>query len=290
MKHTIEYALAKFKKHGEITVAITPKGKPFNFPNVYSIDSICYFIRSVAKIDESIINREIKFFQQQIDQLYEKAIDPKTGLVREDKHFSSMRDHSVRSSSCYDNTMIAMLSDIIDGIKSLKNPFKELHIKDKIKEAFWTGKYFLNDTSGDTSVTGDSNTYPFWFRLFPDSMMKKAFVSLDEAGLTKPFPLKYVHIKGKHKMIAEEFFVKDWEQDTVWSQMGMIYIDLLSRIDNKKAKRYLKIYGDKIKKHGTFIELYDRRGEPYMTKWYVSDEGLSWASIYLDLRRRLWQG
>ena len=289
-KKTISYALGKFKDAGQIMVAITPRGKPFNFPNVYSIDSVAYFMRSVARIDKELFTRENEFFQDQIDTLFKKAIDEKTGLVKAGRHFSSMKDHAIRSSSCYDNTMIAMLSDILEGIKSLENPFKELNMKKRIKDTLWTGRYFLNDISGDRAVTGDSNIYPFWFNLFPDSMMKNAIRSMEEAGLTKPFPLKYAHGIKKHRMIAPEFFVKDWEHDTIWPQMGLAYIDLLSRVYKRKAKNALEEYTKRIYENGTFIELYDRKGKPYMTRWYVCDEGLSWASMYLDLRRRLWQG
>ena len=281
LKKTLVYALEKFKKSG-ITVAITPQGKPFNFPNYYSIDSVAYFFRSVNKINPSLFEHHHDFFQQQLNKLF-TVINPDTGLVRDDAYFSSMRDHTLRKSSCYDNTMIAMLAEELKTIQ-IDHQF-DYNFKKIVKETFWTGNYFVNDSEKTNVVTGDSNIYPFWFNLFPQSMLKKAMKAIEQAKLDRPFPLKYVHKPIKEqKMIFVEMFVKDWEQDTIWPQMGLVYIDLMRRINKPKAKEQLREYTKRIEQHKNFLELYDKRGNPYKTRWYYCDESMLWASMYLALR------
>lgn len=286
LKRTVRYALKKYKKHGEITVAITPDGKPFNFPDIYSIDSVAYFFRTVKKVDPGLFVKEKPFFEKQLRILFEKAIDPETGLVKRSERFSSMKDHALRESCCYDNVMVAMLAEELKGL-DLKNPLKRYNFKKIIKKNLWTGKYFLNALSGNKDVTGDSNIYQYWFSLFGKKMLKSSIKALQGDGLDKPFPLRYTKKPSKsHKMLWVEIFVKHWEQQQIWPQMGFVYIDVMSRVDKKKAKAHLAQYTQLIEKNKNFIELY-RGDKPYSTFWYSADEGLLWASMYLHMKKKL---
>jgi hypothetical protein len=287
LKKTVLYALDKFKRHGEITVAITPKHKPFNFPDFYSVDSVAYFFRTVKRVSPELLRQHKDFFNNQLQILFEKAIDKDTGLVKRGVYFSSMKDYALRQSSCYDNVMLAMLADELKGLP-LDNPLKDYNYRTIIKDNFWTGGYFLNDLSGNRDVTGDSNIYPFWFGLYDDKMLKSSIAAIQKQKLDEPFPLRYMnHPSKSHKMLWIELFVKHWEQHQVWPQMGFVYIDLLRKIDKEKAKFHLNQYTDKIEENRNFIELYNTDGTPYSTVWYSCDESLLWASMYLDLKKKL---
>jgi len=163
---TLSYALDCFAKHGKIETAITPSGKPFSFPNVYSPDSVAYFFHSlrVAKAT-AIVKKYKRFLENEVQSFVKNAIDPNTGLVKRHKHFSAMRDYSIRDSSCYDNVMAAFLSNELDALK-LKNPLKKFNLAKNIKKKFWTGTYFLDDLSGTKHITGDANIFPFWTKVF----------------------------------------------------------------------------------------------------------------------------
>lgn len=286
---TLQYALERYQKHGGITVAITPKHQPFNFPNFYSPDSVAYLFRSLRVAgDLELIRSYSDFLNGEIKKYYKTALDA-DGLIRKDTHFSSMKDHSLRTSSCYDNSCTAMLSAEIDKINSkskiLDNPFKDT--KSILMEKFWNGKYFLNDLSGSEAITGDANIYPFWWGIFDDKkMLRSSLKSIQEAKLDSPMPLVYSK-DSKHKMIAIEKLVPNWEKDSVWPQMGFVYIDLLRTIEEKKAKFHLNQYKELIERYCNFLELYTTDLKPYESTLYTCDESLSWASMYLDMKRKL---
>jgi hypothetical protein len=182
-----------------------------------------------------------------------------------------------------------MLCDELKKIKILDNPFKKYDYKKLIKKHFWTGSYFLNDLSGHKEVIGDANIYPFWFSVFDSKeMLKKAVKSIQKNNLDKPFPLKYNSRKSKNeKMIFVEFFVHNWEKDAIWPQMAFVYIDLLSKIDKKKARFHLEQYTRVIKINKNFLEVYDPNGKPFSTPFYTVDESMSWAVMFLALKKRL---
>src|SRR4030042_1823943 len=172
---------------------------------------------------------------------YELVVDGKTGLVRKDKYFSSIKDYALRQSSCYDNCMTAMLANELEEIKALHNPFKNYDYKKLIIKNFWTGSYFLDDLSGDKRVCGDANFIPFWTGLITDkAMMRKAVAAVRRDGLDKPLPLRYTSRKHREqKMIPLELIAGDYEGGRVGAHLGMMFIRVVSMIDNKLAMQYL---------------------------------------------------
>ena len=289
VRKTLEYSLSVYVKNG-IKTAITPDGKVFDFPNYYCIDAVAYMFYALRLLgDKKLILKYKDFLQAEIYKFDKKTIDPKTGMVKKNKYFSSMKDCSLREGSCYDNVMVALLDDELQKLKVFDNPLSKYKIKDKIKKEFWTGKYFKNDTSADKTVTGDSNMLPFWTGVVVDKkMLRSVLMSVHKAGLDKPWPLKYVHKPVReHKMIFVELFAQDWEQDSIWSMMGMMYVDVVSGIDKKKARSALAKYKKVIEEHKNFLEVYDTFGEPYHSPFYVCDDSMSWVCMYLVLAKRL---
>jgi len=121
MISTLDYALEIFQKYGGIQVAISPGGRPFDFPNWYSPDSVAYLFRSLVKVhDKKLIEKYKDFLEQEAERFFERVIDEKTGLVKPVR-FSSMKDHSIRQSSCYDTVMAGVLQDALKKLK-IKNP------------------------------------------------------------------------------------------------------------------------------------------------------------------------
>ncbi|MFC1722840.1 hypothetical protein ACFL0V_01745 [Nanoarchaeota archaeon] len=283
---TMKYALGKYSIGG-IKTAINPGGNPFNFPNYYCIDGVAYVFHVLRLLkDEDLIDDYREFLTGEVARFVKEVMDKDIGMVRKDRYFSSQRDHSLRSSSCYDNTMVAFLDKELSLLK-FDNPLKEFRMKKRVKEEFWTGDYFKNESSDET-VTGDSNVVPFWTGVFDDKkMIRKMIGTVRKEGLDKPFPLKYVHKVVPHKTVGAEMFVKDWEQDTVWAMMGMMFVDVVSLVDKNQAKKYLKQYTQVIKRYGNFLEVYDNSGNPFETMWYSCDDSMSWASMYLGLKGRL---
>lgn len=283
---TLSYALDIFSRHEKITTSITPSGIPFDFPS-YAPDSLAFLIRSLRAADAKIlIEKYAAFLGREIKKFFDIVIDKDTGLVRKDRHFSSMKDHSLRESSCYDNVMAAMLAKEIENIGIFENPFKGYSFKKTIKDNFWNGSYFLEDLSGNHYITGDSNVFPFWCSIFSSrKMLKSSISSMQEACLDKPFPLRYSSGPrlAKQKFIALEFFAKNYERDTVWTHMGPLYISLVKKISKDDFSTYCQQYKKLIEEHKNYLEIFTPKGKPYHTPFYYSDESMLWAALFLTL-------
>jgi hypothetical protein len=289
---TLSYALRIFERYGRIEQSINPGGKPFTFPDKYSPDALAFLIRSLklAKADD-LIKKYEGFLNKEIKRYYGLVIDESTGLVRKDKTFSSMKDHALRQSSCYDNVITGMLSNDLQEIKILDNPFKKYDYKKIIVDNFWdySGGYFLDDLSGNKFVCGDANVIPFWSGLITDrAMMRKAISAIRAEGLDKPFPLKYADKKFKeHEMISGEVLASGYERNSVWAHVGFMYIKIVSQVDKNLARKYLEQYKKQIETYHTFLELYDCNGKPFRTLLYYADESMLWAANYLYLKSLL---
>ena len=290
--NTLEYALMAYKRHGTIEQAISPRGKAFTFPHTYSPDALAFIIRSLKLARATTLVKKHKvFLEQEIRRYYNTVINKATGLVRKDKLFSSMRDYAIRQSSCYDNVMTGMLANDLKELGVLINPFKKYDYKRILIENFWTGRYFLNDLSGDRSVVGDANVLPFWSGLITDKkMLRKTINTITAEGLDNPFPLKYARSRFKeHRMILLDFLVRNYQTDSVWAHLGMMYIEVLARINKKLAQKHLCQYKRLVEKHKNFLEVYDAEGRLFKSLFYYADEGMLWAANYLHLRRLLLQ-
>src|SRR3989344_4431042 len=114
---TLEYALERFSTANKITTTITPKGKPFNFPR-FAVDSIPFLIHAIkisGRID--LIKKYNYFLIKEVQFYFEKVFDPLTSMVRQNVHFSSIKDHYVRNSATYDNCMLVMLKNDLNELK-----------------------------------------------------------------------------------------------------------------------------------------------------------------------------
>lgn len=280
-RKTLAYALERYKKAGRVTTHLTPKGKAVSFPNAYSPDSFAYLLRSVRVLgDKKLLRTYKEFLQREANRFAKQALDSE-GKVKRGKHLVGMRDHAIRDASCYDTVMAAVVQRECKEL-GLHFAHEKTDYKQVLLDDYWTGAYFKDDMSKDT-LTADANIYPFWHGIITDKkLLQKAVKSMQQAGLDKPFPIKYVATKKeKGKTIIWELFSKDWEADNAWPMSAMPYIDILSKIDRRKAAFHHDQYKRLIEEYGTFIEVYDRNGKPYHSAFYSADEAMIWAAMWL---------
>lgn len=284
IENTLSYALNIFEKNKTLTTTISPNYKPFNFPN-YAPDTLAFTLHSlITTNNKKLISKYKSFLESEARKYFEIVINKKTGLVK-NKHFSSMKDHAIRVSSCYDNVMSAWISKNLNTL-NFNNPLKDYNFKRIIKDNFWNGDYFIDDLSGGKLLTGDANVFPFWTGIFNSKkMLKSAIKSLQNKNLDKPFPLKYS--LEKPKVVWYDLFAKDYEFRNIWPIIGYPFIEIVSKLDIKQAKLYLNQYSEQIIKHKTFLEVYDFNGKPFKTFFYYSDEAMLWASMHLNLLKEL---
>jgi len=283
---TLDYAMRIYKKNTGITVAISPDDKPFNFPDVYSPDSVAYMFRSIriAK-NKELVRKYAEFLNNEAKRFREICIDDSGNINKE--HFSGMRDYAIVIGSCYDMIMACMLDDEISKINKfmrreiIKNPFKKLNLKHNLMSNFWNGRYFYDYKD---IVCGHNNIYPYFLSIVKDEkMIRSSLKAIKEAKLDDPLPLKYAPKNDRSRFTWQNIFVSSWEKDTSWTMLGIAYIDVLSKINSKEAGKHLEHYKRLIEKYG-FVEVYDAL-KPYHSAFYVSETRMLWAAMYLDLKR-----
>jgi len=282
VQHTLRFALNAFSQHEKITTTIMPKGKPFDFPTM-AVDSLPWLIHSL-KLSKIPYLAYHNFLNKEIARFYREVINPITGLVRPDRNFSSMKDLSKRKSSCYDNCMVAMLAADLKSMK-LENPFLKADYPALIKKHLWNGKFFFDDLSHQDYVAGDANVFPFVLGIITDKeMMISAMNTVRAEKLDEPLPLRYTASHQGIPFIWEEkIFLRNYEGNTCWSHMGLLYVKLMQQLDPALAEEYKKRYTEAIEKYQGFIEVYAPDGKPYSSWGYAADRSMLWAGNYLTL-------
>lgn len=279
---TLRYVLNHFQRYQKITTTITPGGRPFDFP-MYSVDTLPWLIHAI-KISHFTYYPFKDFLNKELQRFYSIVINEHTGLVKPDVAFSSMKDFAKRKSSCYDNTMVALLAQDLKWMMNLINLLERFDYPALIKRHFWNGCYFYDDLRKQDYVAGDANLFPFLFGLFHDQvMLKEAMKSVQEAGLDTPFPLKYTSAGKNVQFIWQEKLIPEYEYDTIWTHMGPLYIKLLKKVDPERAKTLKQAYSEMVAKHKNYLEVFFKDGRPYKSLFYVCDRGMLWAANYLTL-------
>lgn len=300
VRKTLIYAMDCYVKAGRITTQISPRGKAFDFPN-HTPESTAYMLRSLITLNDKDLLKKYKgFIEKQIQLIFENDIDKETGLLRKDKHFSSMKDHSLRVSDCYLNSMLGLLSDSLTKAKYY-NPFSAYDYEKILIENFWKEDHFIEDLSGREILSGDANVFPFWTGVIKNKeMLRKAISSVRKKELDSPFPLKYTTKEDVPKKFhLANLFVYGYEHDTVWVHLAMCYLKIVEREvqntsgvlneaskqkeDKELLKIYLKQYESKIKEHKNFLEVYFADGKPFKRSFYVVDDSMSWVAVFLEL-------
>ncbi|MBI4440754.1 hypothetical protein HY639_01160 [Candidatus Woesearchaeota archaeon] len=279
---SLSFALEHYQRANRITTFITKKGKCVDFP-VMAIDSLPFLLHSLVQADaQELVQKYKDFLEAQLRVCYQEMFDMKTGLVRKDKHFSSIKDHYARQSSCYDNCMLAMAACDAKTLK-LTNPFTGYDFTRIIKETFWTGTYFLDDLSGKYHVASDANIFPFWCGIFTDKeMLASAVGEMKAQGLDKPFPAKYTQQRiREQELFLPSFFASNYEGNSIWTHLGFCFIDVVMMLDKKLAQPYVRDHAKIIEKHKNVLEVFNPDGTPYKRLFYVRDEGMLWAAMFL---------
>ncbi len=278
---TLEYALNRFSRENVIRTTINHKGVPFDFP-CFAPDSFAFFMHSLNSAGaKGLIKLHKEFLENHARKYSAAVIDHEEGLVKE-RPFSSMKDGIFRKSSCYDTAMVGMLAKELSeaGIKHNLPDMKKVLVKN-----YWAETYFLDDLSGKKHVAGDAQIFPFWTKVIDNKkMMKQAFASLHDEGLDVPFPLRYTSERMPADVLVQRIFAPNYEGNTIWAHMGLLYTHLLKQIDEEMAQEHTNTYKHLVEKYRNFLEVYDPTGKKaYKTLFYASDEGMLWAANLLTL-------
>jgi hypothetical protein len=209
--------------------------------------------------------------------------------VRADRTYSAHRDTVVNRSNVYGNTMVALLAKTIAETGWFESPF-ELHFEGDhgrlLRERLWAGDHF-RDALGDDTVSGEANVWPFYAGVVTEpSMIASALAYLAANGFCDPYPLRYETARRPEREVwFTRHVLPDYQGSTVWTSLGAIYLQLLGAVDPAQAATEIARYAGWIERDGTYWEVLDARGRPWISprRLFIGEESMLWSAIFLDV-------
>jgi len=286
VRASLAWALDAWAPAGQVTTTIFPGRRPRDVWT-FGIDSLPLVLRTLEAIDgDDLLARHGGWLGREIRRYAAVALDGRTGLVRDDRIFSSHRDTVRTRSNAYANVMLALLDRTLRETDWFASPVPA-GIEARFVETFWRGDRFV-DRPDTGEVTGDAIVAPFVFGVVPDSLgLASALRAAAEAGLTDPLPLRYA---AKRRAALEDplqrRLVPDYQGTAIWISLGGWYLGLLLRADPAAATQVAVAYRERIERDGTVFEVFDGRARtaadvrPYRGRagLFSADEAMLWAA------------
>ncbi len=257
----------------------------------YGVDCLPLMVAALHRIGAAEVLEEHRpWLMAEVANYMDEVVDPKTGMVRNDRKYSAHRDTIVNRCNAFGNSMVALLAmTVVDLGWDVPDPMKPLALAPQsiLLDHFWDPRGFFRDSPGDTTPSGEGNIWPFWTGVITDpGVLRQALDTLEERGYADPYPLKYEPIrKPEIEPLFVRTFMPDYQGATVWTSLGSMYLQLLHSIHPEVAQPEIDRYVDWIERDGTFWEVIDdETGERYSSTMLThSDESMLWSAIFLDL-------
>jgi hypothetical protein len=284
---SLEWALDASARHGgRVTTTIFAGRRPADV-YTFGIDSLPMLLRALEAADaagDALVGRHRQWLGAEVERYAAVVLDPQTGVVRDDRRFSTHRDTVRTGSNAYANTMVALLDAVLRRTGWFHSPIPA-GAADRLIERFWRGDHFTDRADRDVP-TGDANVFPFWLEVVPASLgLVAALRALEAHGLTRPLPLRYA---ARRDPAAEDrvqrLFVPDYQGTSIWTSLGAIHLDLLALADPAAAQVTARRYAELVERDGTLWEVLTEDLRPYRGRLgiFVADEAMLWAAILLD--------
>jgi hypothetical protein len=254
----------------------------------FGVDSLPLLLHALRAADAGdLVARHRPWLSREVERYARLVVDPRTGLVRDDRAFSTHRDTVRTRSNAYANAMVVLLDRHIRETGWFHPPVSG-GVGDRFVAAFWRGDRMVDRPDGD-EVTGDATVIPFFLGVVPDELgLLPALRAAADAGLTRPLPLRYA---ARRQRPAEDpitrLFVPDYQGRAIWTSLGAMYLRLLQRADPDAARPVVDAYRRLVERDGTVREVYDGRDSdlrPYRGPLgiFVADEAMLWAAILAE--------
>jgi hypothetical protein len=275
----------------------------------YGIDSLPLLLSSLRALERSggtvaegaaaLAHEHGAWIAAEVEHFVASAVDPATGLVRSDQHFSAHRDTFRNGSTAYANAMVGLLGRTVAetgwGPDLLSRHFRPDMGGDApdwgslLRRHFWAGAGF-RDRLGVDATSGEANLWPFFTGLIEDrDMQATALATLQRDGFTAPYPLRFQATHASEGIMPLfRMWSPDYQTTTSWTSLGSIYLSLLSEVDPVAAAAELDRMRRLIERDGTFWEVLDGRGQPWRSRSgvSVSDVSMLWGAILLETLER----
>lgn len=305
---TLEWAIETWRRRrSHVTTTISPLFRlPVDLFD-YGVDSLPLLLTSLRSLSHgapgpvaaraaALVESNRDWLATEVDHYVRTVVDPETGLVRTDRHFSAHRDTFRNRSTAYGNTMVALLARTVaetgwtpDALgRWFESPDGGAKGRDwgqLLRRHFWLGDRF-RDRLGSDETSGEANVWPFFSGLIEDrEMLAAALETLRREGYATPHPLRFVTRHGEADLIfAFRLWSSDYQTTTAWTSLGSIYLNLLREVDPAAATAELEKTRAMIERDGTFWEVIDPHGRPWRSRsrLSVSDASMLWGAILLE--------
>ena len=290
VRASLAYALDVWTRRGShVTTTINYGDRPADVFD-YGVDSLPLLLAALRAVDgHDLVERHRGWLEGEIAWYVSRVVDPASGLVRADRTYSAHRDTVVNRSTTYGNTMVALLARTLAETGWFASPLERFIHGDHgrlLRERFWAGDRF-RDALDDDTPTGEANVWPFFAGVVTDDRMLTAALGFLLAhGFCDPYPLRY---ETRRRPEREVWFTRhvlpDYQGSTVWTSLGAMYLQLLRAVDPGGAAREIGRYAAWIERDGTYWEVLDVRGRPWVSprRLFIGEESMLWSAIFLDV-------
>ena len=262
----------------------------------FGVDSLPLLLHSLRAAEaDDLVDAHREWLQLDAQHYVSTVLDPVTGLVRDDRTFSTHRDTVRNRSTAYANAMVLLLDRHLRETGWFSSPVPEGAV-DRFVDAFWRDDRFVDRADGD-EVTGDATVAPFFFEVVPDDLgLAAALDAARAAGLAEPVPLRYAAVRDKAKEDGlTQLFVPDYQGTAIWTSLGAMYLRLLQRCGHQAAGPTAQAYRDLVERDATMTEVYDGDDPgvvPYRGTFgiFLADEAMLWGAILAEAFRESGSG
>jgi hypothetical protein len=279
------WGLERFERAGRITTTIFNRRFARDV-YAYACDSVPLLLWALrAAGAEHLVERHRDLLAREVARFHEIVFDPTLGMARPDGYFSGPRDCMTGRSTVFANTMIGLCSRLADDLR-LPNPLAGHDLVGAMWQHHWMGDHFRDSLCRDLP-SGDANVWPFFFDVVTDRQMQRlALATLDERGYTRPLPLRYFPTRlAEAELPVPRVATPNYQGDPSWMQLGAAYLKVLGDIDRPQMEWHRANVAAIIERDQNYLEVYATDGTPYRGRafLYQADEGMLWASMFLDL-------
>ncbi len=287
VRASLAWMLDAWTEAGRVTTTVFDGRRPRDVWT-YGVDSLPLLLHALRVLGaDDLVERHAAWLGPEVRRYADVVVDPVTGLVRDDRAFSTHRDTVRGRSNAYANTMVALLDRHLRETGWFPSPIGAGAVE-RLVSRFWRGDRFVDRADGDV-VTGDSTVAPFFFEVVPDPLgLASALASARAAGLADPLPLRYAARRDPAiEDPVQRRLVPDYQGTAVWTSLGSMYLRLMERADPAAAAPVVDAYRALVERDGTVIEVYDGRApglRPYRGRFglFLADEAMLWAAILLE--------
>ena len=287
LRDSLAWTLEVWRPRGQVTTTIVGHRWPRDIWT-FGVDSLPLLLHSLrAAGADDLVERHAVWLEREAARYVRIVLDPDTGLVRDDRTFSTHRDTVRSRSSAYANAMVVLLDRHLRESGWFASPVPD-GARDRFIEAFWRGDRFVDRADGD-EVTGDATVAPFFLEVVPDALgLRPALAAAREVGLADPLPLRYAERRDRTKEDRlTQLFVPDYQGTAVWTSLGAMYLRLLQRADPDAARPVVAAYRRLIERDRTVREVYDGHAQdlgPYRGTFgiFLADEAMLWGAILAE--------